>query len=66
MCAEVLCTIIDSFCVTICAANNQTKLITIEQSNCIAFSIAIYSTDRQTKLDSIDITISFSQHNSVS
>ena len=78
MCAHVLGAIIESngyslkcaiykpFCVTICTANNQTKLITIKQSNNVTFSITIRSADRQTKLDAIYITISFSQHNSIS
>ena len=63
MCTKVFCTIIESFCVAICAADDHTNLITIEQSNSITFSIALRSADRQTEQLANSIAIKCSQHN---
>ena len=77
MCAKVVSTIIKShcyglkftfikpFCIAIEPANKHTKLITIDQPNCIAFSITILSADRQTKLTTDRISIGSSKLNSI-
>ena len=78
MCAKVVSTIIKShcyglkftfikpFCIAIEPANKHTKLITINQPNCIAFSITIRSADRQTKLITDRISVGSSKLNSIS
>ena len=60
VCAKVFRAIINPFRIAIYSTNKETKLITIEHSNCIAFHIAIYSADRQTQLITDRIRFPFS------